>query len=65
MLLDDLTSLLNRHSQENGSNTPDWILAGYLLACLESWNASVTARDAWYGERQRRPVDPPITTGGV
>lgn len=48
----DLESLINRHSMENGSDTPDFILAGYLLACLRSWNAAMTAREGWYG----RPI---------
>jgi hypothetical protein len=45
----DLTALLNRYSVENDSNTPDFILAEYLLKCLETWNATVTHRDKWYG----------------
>jgi acid phosphatase family membrane protein YuiD len=61
----DLTVLLNRYSQENGSDTPDFILAEYLLACLVTWNTHVVRRDAWYGERQRKPANAPITTGDV
>jgi len=45
----DLTALLNRYSQENGSDTPDFILADYLLACLATWNTQVVRRDQWYG----------------
>lgn len=45
----ELTSLLNRHSQENGSNTPDFILAKYLLGCLDVFNTTARAREAWYG----------------
>lgn len=45
----ELASLLNRHSEENGSNTPDFILARYLTDCLEVWNATTKAREAWYG----------------
>jgi hypothetical protein len=45
----DLASLLNRYSQENGSNTPDFLLAEYLLACLSTWNTTVAKRDEWYG----------------
>ena len=32
----ELESLINRHSMENASNTPDWILADYLAACLDA-----------------------------
>jgi hypothetical protein len=45
----ELTSLINRHSIENGSNTPDYILAEYLLMCLEAYEISVNGRDTWYG----------------
>lgn len=55
----ELESLLNRHSQENGSNTPDFILAKYLNDCLTVWNHAVSAREKWYG-REPKVVDPPI-----
>jgi hypothetical protein len=44
----ELTSLLNRHSREAGSDTPDFILAGYLLGCLENFDRCVAARERWY-----------------
>lgn len=50
----DLTSLLNRYSQENGSDTPDFILAKYLDNCLTSWNHAIAEREEWYG-RESRP----------
>ena len=34
---------------ENGSNTPDFMLAQYLLGCLEAFNIAVTTREKWYG----------------
>jgi len=48
-LLDELSATLNRHSAENGSNTPDFILASFLSDCLSAWDRSVSARDSWYG----------------
>lgn len=36
--------LLNWHSKENGSNTPDFILADYLIDCLNAWDKAVTRR---------------------
>jgi hypothetical protein len=45
----ELQSLINRHSMENGSDTPDFILAQYLNGCLEAYNAALTKREAWYG----------------
>jgi len=47
----ELTALLNRHSLESRSDTPDFILAQYLLGCLHAWNAATVARDQWYGCR--------------
>ncbi len=44
-----LSSLLNRNSKENASNTPDYLLAEYLSACLENYNSIVKKRDAWFG----------------
>lgn len=49
-----MASALNRFSQENPSNTPDFILAQYLLACLAAWNTGVQQRETWYG-RDARP----------
>ncbi len=51
----DLSGVLNRYSQENASNTPDYILAQYLLGCLAAWNATVQQRETWYG-RDARPT---------
>jgi len=45
----ELADMLNRHSAENDSNTPDFLLARYLMGCLDNWNATVKARDDWYG----------------
>ncbi len=48
----ELSALINRHSLENGSDTPDFILATFLGRCLAAWNAGVQSRERWYG----RPV---------
>jgi hypothetical protein len=34
---------------ENGSNTPDFILAGYLTACIGAFDRATAERDKWYG----------------
>lgn len=43
-----LQHLINSESMENGSNTPDYILAKYLARCLESFDLAVAERDQWY-----------------
>lgn len=44
----ELESLINKHSKENGSNTPDFILAEYLCECLNAFDKAVTAKDEWF-----------------
>ena len=46
----DLEQIINIHSMENGSNTPDWILAEYLVNCLKTFNETSRAREKWYGK---------------
>jgi len=50
----ELQNLINRHSMENASNTPDFILAQFMRACLDAWNTGVQQRENWYG-RDPRP----------
>jgi hypothetical protein len=49
----ELEALINRYSQENLSNTPDFILAEFLLLCLVAWNHATTERERWYGRIPR------------
>lgn len=44
-----IASALNHACAENESNTPDHILAEYLLNCLEAWSRASQQREAWYG----------------
>jgi hypothetical protein len=53
-LADEIASALNRCSAENASNTPDFILAQFLMGCLLAWNQGVQQRETWYG-RDARP----------
>ena len=58
----DLSEVLNKHSIENGSNTPDFILASYLTRCLSAWDDAVYARERWYGRVDRNGVPAPSNT---
>ncbi len=51
---EELRSLLNRHSREAASGTPDFILANYLARCLDVYDQTLIERENWYG----RPVKP-------
>jgi hypothetical protein len=53
----DLESLINKYSKENESNTPDYILAKYMLRSLENFNLTLKERSEWYNE----PVDNIVT----
>lgn len=45
----ELAEVLNRHSCENASNTPDYVLAQYLLSCLAAFDVATRARERHYG----------------
>lgn len=55
---DDLIKLINSHSVENKSGTPDFILATYILGCLDAFGKAVKRRDQWFGcgEKTCEPV---------
>ena len=42
----ELEELINKYSMENHSNTADYILADYLMNCLESYHKAVIERDS-------------------
>ena len=44
----ELESLINKHSKENESNTPAFILAQYIAGCLAAFNTAVQQRENWY-----------------
>ena len=51
-LNEKLAQLLNYHSMEQFSDTPDFILAEYMMDCFRAWNKGIEAREKWYG----RPI---------
>ncbi len=58
---EELETLINRHSRENGSNSPDWLLAEYLVDCLDVFDRAVRNRDQQYGI-EGIPCNPRIST---
>ncbi len=56
-LADDIAAVLNRHSAENASNTPDFILAQFLMGSLNAFEVASVHREQWYGKR--------LSIGGV
>ena len=65
-LLKELEQLINKHSQENGSNTPDFILASFINKCLRAFDETVNDRERWYGrptsefEKEQLPTCPGV-----
>lgn len=48
----DLVHIINKHSKESGSNTPDYILAEYMGNCLKAFHHATRLRDNWYGGKR-------------
>jgi hypothetical protein len=48
---DELEYIINKYSMENGSGTPDFILANFMAQCLIAFDTATLARDKWYGQR--------------
>lgn len=49
-LVEDFAKVINTHSLENDSNTPDFILAEYLVECLFAFTRTSRRREKWYGK---------------
>jgi len=64
-LANEIRAAINRCSRENISNTPDFILAEYLLSCLAAFESASMRREEWYGRHlsiggnARQPEEPP------
>ena len=48
LLRREICEVINRHSAENDSNTPDFVLAQYLVDCFDAFNRGVNARTRFY-----------------
>ena len=45
-----IKNAINANSKENGSDTPDFILANYMADCLRAFDKCSRAREKWYGK---------------
>lgn len=52
-----LTTLINQYSKENGSDTPDFILAKFLTDTLKAFNKATNRREDWYGNDSENSHD--------
>lgn len=48
-LREKIEQAVNSVSAENGSDTPDFILAEYLCDCLKAFDKASNARSKWHG----------------
>lgn len=58
----ELEAVINRYSMENGSDTPDFILAEYFIDCLGAFDKATNRRERWYGrgpDTTSAPESPP------
>jgi hypothetical protein len=55
----EVEKLINKCCMENGSDTPDFILAEYLSECLAAYDKAVTHRERWYGRKTAPAADSP------
>lgn len=51
----ELEEVINRNCMENGSNTPDFMLAEYMFWCLRGFDKFVNMREYWYGRENVAP----------
>ena len=52
-----LTKLLDKHEKANESDTPDFILAKYLIGCLKAFDYACLERDAFYASEDISIMD--------
>jgi hypothetical protein len=46
-LCEELSTIINRHSRENQSDTPDFLIADFMMASLRAFEDATKRRDAW------------------
>lgn len=53
----DIEVLMNQYNVDTMTDTPDFILASYVMTCLRNYMVTKTDTEAWFGKR--------ITINGV
>ena len=44
-----IAAAINSECRENDSNTPDFLLAEFMMACLDAFELASNKREVWYG----------------
>ena len=55
---DELAELINIHSKENGSDTPDFLIAEFMVGMLNVFDAVLKRRDKWWKDEKQRERAP-------
>lgn len=55
----EIQIVINKFCMENGSDTPDFILANYLEGCLKVFDKAVRTRTDWYGPKVKNEIGDP------
>lgn len=58
----ELTTLINRYSKENESDTPDFIISEYISNCLTAFNGAVKNREKWHGRDPKESPEAELLT---
>jgi hypothetical protein len=64
-LEDDIRAAINRHNAEANSDTPDFILAGFLVNTLKAYEQAVAEHRKWCGPFRSEAVAPTPEPDGV
>lgn len=56
--INDLAGVINKHSMENESNTPDYVLAEYLYNCMISYKTAIMGRNDFFKENGTYSINP-------
>jgi hypothetical protein len=56
----DIRACINKHSAERGSNTPDFVLARFLVACLGAFNTATREREQFYSVAHEPGLKPTL-----
>ena len=53
----EIAEVLNKYSEENRSNTADWILAIFLIRCLDAFNGAMFSREVQKGANPNEIIE--------
>lgn len=52
----ELAALINKYGLDTAFNTPDWIVAQYMMWAANALNRTVFLRDGWFGRFNKVPA---------